>query len=499
MRTTVRALVFSVFLLGVRAPLHAGETSWFVPPEGVIDLDRVGTELDRIVGISANGLVRIDSATAKGLEWRAAKHEKGLPAVSLSYSLEGEPDKLRVARQRINSKWPGAIRRDVSDRTSSVVVDAQAPLWEIGPQIKGLAGLHARILGSLTVHRRQEAPTPHQQQPQVDGDPPDDPAWREGEQWWLEACAAQEICHRTWAPSACGVPQRCREVLVAVIDSGVFPHPDLQAWSGKDGVRGVRIVNNKYSYDVDDPDGHGTACAGIVSAWTHNADGIAGVCSTAVTIPICPFPKEKCPSVECVIPIADLSEAIKLASDFGAEVAVLPFKATLESDSDARALTDAVRYARGTLFVCAAGNDGNKLDNALNFFPSVVRDEPNVLIVGASAPNGARAKSSNYGPDVHLLAPASSAYSLGRSKNSPNPFDIQSDYFRLFGWTSAASSLAAGAAARIRSAPKARWLTPEDVKAFLIEHVAKGGKVVPQDCKAGGILSLKEAKVRFFD
>jgi serine protease len=79
------------------------------------------------------------------------------------------------------------------------------------------------------------------------------------------------------APTAWSVTTGSSSTLVAVIDSGKLPHPDLNAkWSGGwDFYRGTSDPTDFSMYH------HGTHVAGIIGASTNNANGVAGICWAA--------------------------------------------------------------------------------------------------------------------------------------------------------------------------------------------------------------------------
>lgn len=94
--------------------------------------------------------------------------------------------------------------------------------------------------------------------------------------------------NQTWnlnlihAPTAWSVTTGSSATLVAVIDGGKLPHPDLNAkWSGGwDFYRGTSDPTDFSMYH------HSTHVAGIIGASTNNATGIAGICWGCSLMPI---------------------------------------------------------------------------------------------------------------------------------------------------------------------------------------------------------------------
>src|SRR4029078_9813768 len=135
--------------------------------------------------------------------------------------------------------------------------------------------------------------------------------------------------------------------VVAVLDTGVdASHPDLSA----NVVTGTSFIDG--SAWNDDPNGHGTAMAGIVAAATGNGRGIAGVGYSGVRVmPITVL------GADGLGRDSDIIEGLVWAADHGADVALMAFSAYGYSS----AVQAAVDYAwsKGVVRVDATGNDGS--------------------------------------------------------------------------------------------------------------------------------------------
>ncbi len=219
-----------------------------------------------------------------------------------------------------------------------------------------------------------------------------------------------------------------KDVVVAVLDSGVRPeHPDLRGRlsPGFDFVSDVRRSND---YDGRDPDPtdpgdatlagecaigapattatwHGTHVAGIVGAATNNGLGVAGVDWNAGILPVRVGAK-------CGIDPIDLVDAIRWASGAvrpGSRIADVSRAAASARvlnlsmefpgpcpQSLQDAITDAV--VAGALVVVAAGNAGAP---AGAYHPANCHG---VVVVHANDDRGAHAAYSNFG-DVDVSAP----------------------------------------------------------------------------------------------
>jgi len=186
-------------------------------------------------------------------------------------------------------------------------------------------------------------------------------------------------------------------LVVAVVDTGVdLDHPDL-----KDrllpGVSLVHQDNYTPPSDGRDDNGHGTHVAGIITAATNNAVGVAGCSWTGKVIPV------KVLNRDGEGQDADIAEGIYWAVNAGARIINLSLGGPSEDGGAPPALQAAVDYAytHGCLVVAAAGNSG---DNTL-FYPAALN---HVLAVAATDPWDARASYSSYGPYVGVSAPGGS-------------------------------------------------------------------------------------------
>ena len=179
---------------------------------------------------------------------------------------------------------------------------------------------------------------------------------------------------------------------VAVLDTGVdASQPDL---AGK-LVGGTSLVG---SASTSDPNGHGTAMAGIVAAAADNGIGIAGVGYDGVSImPVSVL------GADGTGRDSDVIEGLVWATDHGADVALMAFSASGYS----AALQAAVDYAwsHGVVLVAATGNDGS----SSAAFPAGDRG---VVGVSNTDQSDALNASSNYGADTFLAAPGTGILTL---------------------------------------------------------------------------------------
>jgi subtilisin family serine protease len=204
---------------------------------------------------------------------------------------------------------------------------------------------------------------------------PDDPSY--ADQWSLTRIGWDQA-HDSIAPSGSAV--------VAVLDTGVdASHPDLAA----NLVAGASFVaGSAWNFD---PNGHGTAMAGIVAAETGNGIGIAGVGYAGVRVmPVTVL------GADGLGRDSDIIEGLVWAVDHDADVALMAFSASGYSS----ALQAAVDYAwsHGVVVVAATGNDGSSS-------PAFPAGDRGVVGVSSTDSSDALSSSSNFGADTFLGAP----------------------------------------------------------------------------------------------
>ncbi len=277
------------------------------------------------------------------------------------------------------------------------------------------------------------------------------------------------------APEAWDIETGNSSIVVAILDTGVdYEHPDLvdNIWINEgeipnngidddgngyvDDVRGWDCPNSSRFGDGSDPMdafGHGTHCAGTVSAVTNNSIGVAGVCWN------CKIMAVRIGSYG--IRLEDAVNGTVYAADNGADVISMSWGGLEES----QLLKDALDYAYSKDIVLVASAGNSNVD--LAFIPFYPAGYDNVIAVAATDSSDKKASFSCYGSPVDVAAPGVDILSL-RAEDTDMYGDgshiVDEEYYVSSG-TSMACPHVAGLAGLILS--KNPDLTPLEVKTVL--------------------------------
>lgn len=271
---------------------------------------------------------------------------------------------------------------------------------------------------------------------------PSDP--RTADQWFLDRLQIREA----WQTSVGS------GVLIADVESGFdIQHPDLE---------GQFDLGKSHDYDPDTDDAtkvndskmsHGTRVAGVIGATANNDLFGVGVAFGAKLIGS-QMANSLIAQIEEPIWTLNTAKAILGSAKAGADVILIEKQlSSLKSSVErSKIIYDAIVavIAMGIPVVVPAGNYGVELTGELE------KGNSGALFVGATNKEDKAAGFSNFGARVDVAAPGTDIYTLEENKG---------ETFH-FGGTSAASAIAAGVVALIRSAnPR---LDPYQIREILI-------------------------------
>jgi subtilisin family serine protease/methionine-rich copper-binding protein CopC len=302
------------------------------------------------------------------------------------------------------------------------------------------------------------------------------------------------------APEAWEINTGSRDILVAVLDTGVFyPHPDLAAnmWTNPgesgldadgldkstngldddgngyiDDLRGWDFVNN--DNDPMDDNFHGTHCAGTIGAVGNNGLGVAGVCWEVSLVGL------KFLGANGGGALSDAVEAVFYSNTLGGDAQKKITSNSWGGGPYTQTLADAIAAAneKEILFIAAAGNADSNNDITPTYPTNY--DFPNVISVAATDPNDELAGFSNFGATtVDLAAPGVQTFST-----------FPGGAYAPISGTSMATPHVAGTAALLWSfSPE---LTPAEIKSAILGSVDPLPALADK-CTTGGRLNAFKA------
>lgn len=241
-------------------------------------------------------------------------------------------------------------------------------------------------------------------------------------------------------------------VIVAVVDSGVGTHPDIEGQV----LEGMSYVDEPGTFRTDN-DGHGSSMAGIIAAKGGNADHLLGIAPSSKILPV------RITSGGKMLAKTNLPEGIRWSVDHGAKVINLSTGGTVvEPETE-----DAVRYAldHDVVVVAATGNASQFPSGSGVTAPARF---PGVVAVSAVDRDGKAWDGAIRGPSVVLTAPGVAIPLISASGGGR-----VTGYYPTSNGTSAATAVVSGAAALIRA--KYPQLPAKDVIQRLISTADDAG------------------------
>ncbi|MBO3131042.1 S8 family peptidase, partial [Dermatophilus congolensis] len=404
----------------------------------------------------------------------------------------GSPTEKAKALARVNKKHSAslAVKRTMASRNRAVIT---------GTSTTRAAHLAQALKADPNIATAEPDIRVHA------SDIPNDPLYSSS-QWDLKNSPAGINAPVAWNTTT------GRGVTVAVIDSGITRHPDLDAQlvPGYDFISSADTARDRNGRDSDPSDigdwttysqcfrgseprnssWHGTHVAGTVAAIANNSTGVAGVAYNSRIQPIRALGA-------CGGSLSDIADAVTWAS--GGTVEGVPTNPTPSKVLNLslggpgacysfmqNAIDGAV--SRGSTVVVAAGN---KNTDASTFSPANCR---NVITVGATGGSAAKSSFSNYGTTVALSAPGGEATREPNNQiistvNSGTTTPAQATYGPMVGTSQATPHVAAVAALMYSLAPS---MTPEQIKTTLVNTTHPFG-TRPNVPMGSGILDAAKA------
>lgn len=187
-------------------------------------------------------------------------------------------------------------------------------------------------------------------------------------------------------------------VVVAVLDTGVA-YSDRGRFVRSPDLRGDRFARG-YDFVDDDPhpndeNGHGTHVASTIAESIDNGVGVTGIAFGAKIMPVRVLDNRGWGDS------AEIARAIRFAARKRVHIINLSFEFGRRVDArEIPDILDALRFARrkGVLVVGASGN----AEYGAVAYPARA---DHVLSVGATTERGCRARYSNFGPTLDIVAP----------------------------------------------------------------------------------------------
>ncbi|MFW5653818.1 MAG: S8 family serine peptidase, partial [Planctomycetota bacterium] len=259
-------------------------------------------------------------------------------------------------------------------------------------------------------------------------------------------------------------------VSVAICDTGLqLDHVDLQSHR-LDGYNAETRVWESQGGNIEDINGHGTACSGCAAGNGNNGIGISGV---GWNLSHRTMRVSDDPGGGAFLSV--LTHAAITAVENGDRVSSVSYSGV--TSGSAREAATTIKNLGGLLF-WAAGNENTPL-----LGPD--RDDDDLIVVAATDENDNRASFSNFGGMVDISAPGTNIFTT--YAGGPN-------FYVTISGTSFSCPLAAGLAALIWSFDPS--LTPDDVETIMKESATDLGDPGPDSSFGYGRIDVFDALSR---
>ncbi len=212
----------------------------------------------------------------------------------------------------------------------------------------------------------------------------------------LSLMAAAKRERINWAEAVLGIPRLWRQtqgrgIRVAVLDTGIDPdHPDLQS--------AIAEMRDFTGDGIEDENGHGTHCAGIIAARLNNV-GFVGVAPQASLLVGKVLSNSGSGSFDWT------ARGVDWAVSQRANIISMSLGGPSISHSLYKAISSAL--ARGVHVICAAGNSGSLYQNSIGY-PGKFGG---VITVASHDRNGNPSGFTSHGGEIDVMAPGSEIWS----------------------------------------------------------------------------------------
>lgn len=302
--------------------------------------------------------------------------------------------------------------------------------------------------------------------------------------WGVSGSDPQASIH---AIEAWKIQKGSPRIIVAVIDTGIdATHPDLKMNLWQDPLSGREVHGWDFVTDrpnVNDEHGHGTHIAGIIGAIANPMVGVAGVAQRVAIMAV----KYYSDRLSGAKNLYNSVRAINYAVDHGAKIINYSGGGPEFSEEEFLAVKRAER--RGVLFVAAAGNLHQDIDQSVHYYYPASYRLSNIISVASIDRFNHLLPSSNWGRTrVDVAAPGEEIFStMPRDRKTHLP-----TYGEMTG-TSQATAFVSGLAALILSENPS--LSPAEVREVILRSVDPIPGLKGKILTGGKINALKAVKV----
>ncbi|MBE2252478.1 MAG: S8 family serine peptidase [Myxococcus sp.] len=282
-------------------------------------------------------------------------------------------------------------------------------------------------------------------------------------------------------PAAWDISQGGSSVVVAVIDTGHAPHPDLDGNTlpGIDLISDVAMAADGDGRDSDPTDvmgpvppqsrgssWHGLHVAGTIAALTNNTTGVAGVAPNVRVVPVRVLGRGGGTTFDIAAGI-NWAVGVTVPGVASNRNPAIVLNMSLTGAGGAQTYASAIRAATdaNAIVVVAAGNDDTDTANTMPC------NNANVICVAATDLRGRATAYTNYGREVTVSAPGGAVDRDDDGNGEPDGVlsTVGGGRYGYLEGTSMATPHVAGLVALMKS--QARALTFTQVKALLQANV----------------------------